>query len=133
MPQSVQHLPAGKVHEDFTAWAVSEGRCVIKQLKVAAIEHAGIGIVATEDIKVRLPILHISVLPPLLTLLAYFNGPSLLCSTPGRKEVHTVSLPFPSPYTRLTPDRIAAGVARLLLCVDPLLSSHIRRVSDIPS
>ncbi|KAF8470211.1 hypothetical protein BDZ91DRAFT_678491 [Kalaharituber pfeilii] len=43
------HLPAGKLHDDFTTWAITNG-IKINKVKVAAIPHAGIGIVATTDI-----------------------------------------------------------------------------------
>lgn len=49
----MSHLPAGKVHDNFTAWAGHNG-ITIKKLKVAAIPNAGIGIVATENIKVHM-------------------------------------------------------------------------------
>ncbi|KAI5801440.1 hypothetical protein DFH27DRAFT_58423 [Peziza echinospora] len=47
---TTQHLPAGKVHDDFAAWASTNG-IKISKVKIAAIPNAGIGIVATEDIK----------------------------------------------------------------------------------
>ncbi|KAF8434939.1 hypothetical protein BGX38DRAFT_1275233 [Terfezia claveryi] len=43
-------LPAGQVHDDFTTWARQNG-ITIQKVKVSAIPNAGIGIVATEDIK----------------------------------------------------------------------------------
>ena len=49
---TTQHLPAGKVHDDFAAWATTNG-IKISKVKIAAIPNAGIGIVATEDIKVH--------------------------------------------------------------------------------
>ena len=52
---TMQHLPAGKVHDDFAAWASTNG-IKISKVKIAAIPNAGIGIVATEDIKVISPI-----------------------------------------------------------------------------
>lgn len=46
-----QPVPAGQVHDDFTMWARQNG-ITIQKVKVSAIPNAGIGIVATEDIKV---------------------------------------------------------------------------------
>jgi len=51
MVKPTPHLPAGQVHDDFTTWAGQNG-IIIQKVKVAAIPNAGIGIVATEDIKV---------------------------------------------------------------------------------
>ena len=51
MVQPASHLPAGQVHDDFTTWAGQNG-ITIQKVKVSAIQNAGIGIVATEDIKV---------------------------------------------------------------------------------
>ena len=53
MAQLKSHLPAGKGHDNFTTWAGQNG-ITIKKVKVAAIPNAGIGIVATENIKVHI-------------------------------------------------------------------------------
>ena len=53
MAQKRSFLPAGKVHDEFTSWAEEIG-IVINKVKVAAFPGAGIGIVATHDIKVSL-------------------------------------------------------------------------------
>lgn len=53
MTQQRPFLPAGKVHDEFTSWAEHHG-IVINKVRVAAFPGAGIGIVATNDIKVSL-------------------------------------------------------------------------------
>lgn len=52
MADPTSHLPAGQVHDEFTTWAIQHGGIKINKVKVAAFPLAGIGIVATENIKV---------------------------------------------------------------------------------